>query len=518
MGRRDRLSLVIGAVVIALSIFAIGGATRLSQALIALATAALVASTLLSRRQLERWPPLLILLAAASAWTFVQWLPMPAGLVEALTPTLESLRADGTTLAGVDGTSRFSMDPPSTMRALTFFLTLSGVAIVALRQSISEQGRYVLLASVAAGCGLAALTTGIHELVGAGSLYGLYEPRHGEPLLMGPLLNTNHLGCLMALSVSLSAGLFMYQKQTAARRALWALNGVGCLVVTAATLSRGAIIGLAAGFLVVLFALLAQRLQSSQGSRRRKERFLSTTMPVGVMVACGLVVAVYLGAGSVMQQIENTSLDELHGTTSKFSAWKSTVTLIEESPWVGIGRGAFESTFTRVHPASAFATFSNPENEGLQAIVEWGIPAALVLGALAAWTLLLGLRRWNDGPLAAGALGAMVVVLFQSNFDFGLELLGLALPVTVVLSTLSYVPLREMSSAISKRVQIGRVAHALVIVLGAPLADGAHAGPRRGSRWPPRQGDGCRDPRHDREAPARLLRLCTAEQGAARKQ
>ena len=467
MGRRDRLSLFVGAGTVALAVLVIGGATRWSQALIALAAAALVLSTLRSRRAMERWPPLMILLGAAAAWTFIQWIPLPSGIVAALSPTLESLRADGTALAGVDGVSRLSMDPSSTLRALTFILTLSGVAIVALRLSISEQGRYVLLSCVAASAGLAALTTGLHELFGASSLYGFYEPRHGAPLLMSPLLNTNHLGCLMAVGVTTSAGLFMYPKQSSSRRAFWVLIGVGCLIVTAATLSRGAIIGLAAGFMVVLFTLLAQRMQTAnKGSRRRRERFFATTVPVGIMVACGLIVAVYLGAGSVMQQLENTSLDEIHATTSKFSAWKSTITLIEESPWVGVGRGAFESTFTRVHPASAFATFSNPENEGLQAVVEWGVPAAVVLGALAVWTLLLALRRWTDGPLAAGALGALVVVLFQSNFDFGMELLGLALPVTVVLATLSYVPLAEMSPQRSRRVQLGRVAHAVVILAG----------------------------------------------------
>ena len=101
----------------------------------------------------------------------------------------------------------------------------------------------MLLSGVAVAAGFAALTTGLHELFGATSLYGLYEPRHGEPLLMAPLLNTNHLGCLMAVGVITSLGLFIYPKQTSMRRTLWVLVGVGCLAVTAATLSRGAIIG-----------------------------------------------------------------------------------------------------------------------------------------------------------------------------------------------------------------------------------------------------------------------------------
>ncbi|MDB4963238.1 MAG: O-antigen polymerase [Myxococcales bacterium] len=468
MGRRDRLALVLCSVAIGIAVLAVGGATRWAQALIALAVSALVMSTLLSKRGFERRPPLLITLGVACAWTFVQWIPLPSPLVQSVSPTLEALRVDGVAIAGVDGFSRLSMDPSSTLRALTFLLTLSGVAFVALRVAIYERGRYGLMASVAGFAGLAALVTGIHELFDLRSLYGLYEPRHGQPLLMAPLFNTNHFGCLMAVGTVTSLGLFLYPKQSSLQRSMWVLVGVSCLVSVAATLSRGAMIGLAAGFIAMLFTLLAQRMQAIRGSsRRRREKFFATTVPVGIMIACGLIVAVYVGATGVMTQLENTTLDEVHAPTSKFAAWKSSIHLLEESPWVGVGRGAFESTFTRVHPASAFATFSNPENEGLQAILEWGIPASVVIGAMAVWMLFLALRRWKDGPLAASAMGAVIIVLFQSNFDFGMELLGLAIPVTVLLATLAYVPLAEMSPRLSTRVQAQRIAHAAVIFAGA---------------------------------------------------
>ena len=58
--------------------------------------------------------------------------------------------------------------------------------------------------------------------------------------------------------------------------------------------------------------------------------------------------------------------------------------LIHESPWAGIGRGAFEPVFTRVHPASAFATFSHVENEYVQAVVDWGVPGTIALAGILA--------------------------------------------------------------------------------------------------------------------------------------
>ncbi len=470
MNRRERLTVVVVASTVALAVLAVGGAPRTAQALVAVATAASIISVTFSKRAFERIPLLVLLFGAAAAWTFVQWLTLPSSLVHALSPTLETLRVDGSVVSGVETSAHLCADPPATLRALTFLLALGGIAFVTTRLAISERGRYALVAIVAGVCGLAAVVTGLHVLFGAKSLYGSYEPLNGQPLIMGPLLNTNHLGCLMAVGAVTSIGLFAYPKQTSFQRTGWAVCGVICLATVVATFSRGALIGFATGAVVTLFTLLAQRLRAlGDGSKRRREHFFATTVPVAVLIACGLVVAVYLGASSVMQQLENTSLQEVHTSTSKFAAWRSTIDLIEDAPWTGVGRGAFETTFTRVHPASAISTFSNPENEGLQAIVEWGIPAALVLGLLGAWFLLRALRRWNDGPLAAGALGALVVVLFQSNFDFGMELLGLAVPVTVLAATLGYVPLSEASSRHLSRLRIVRGLLAVVVVIGGAL-------------------------------------------------
>lgn len=458
------------AVATAVAILAIGGATRWAQAAVAGVVLSAASLVLLSRRAFERRPPLMVLLLVASAWTAVQLLPLPSGLLETLSPTLQGLREDGYALAGVHRASTMSVDPPSTLRALAFLLTLSGAAFVALRISVSERGRYLLTASVGGLAGLTALIAGIHELLGATALYGVYEPRQGVPPILGPLLNTNHLGCLMAVGAVVNVGLLLYAKQPVWRRVAWAASTVACIIVATATYSRGAVIGLGAGLVVTLATLFAQRMWAAEaaGSRRRREKFLATTLPIGIVVTCGLVVAVYLGAGTVMQQLEGTNMQEFHSPRSKFEAWRNSATLVEESPWVGVGRGAFEPAFTRVHPASAFYTFSHPENEAVQAVTEWGIPATLLLAALTVWMMLRGVRRWKDGPLAAGALGALMVVAFQSNFDFGMELLGLALPVVVLIATLTYVPLAEVSARRLRGLQVLRGAH-LVLILGGGL-------------------------------------------------
>jgi len=467
VGRRDRISAALVALAIGAAILALGGATRWAQSIVAAIAAVGVLAQINSRRGQVRWPPLLVLLGVASLWTCIQLIPLPASLVETLMPTLAAYREDGAQLAQVSVASTITMDVPATLRALAFLLTLSGVAFVALRLSSSERGRYLIVASVAACTGFAALLTGLHELLGATSLYGLYKPWQASPPILGPLLNSNHLGGLMAVGTVTSLGLAFYTRQAPLLRVVWWVVAVSCAVVTLASLSRGAVISLVAGLVVTLGAMLAHRMQSiERSSQRRREQFFARTLPVGVVIACSLVIAVYVGAGSAMQQLENTSLDEIREPRSKFAAWRSAMHLVEETPWVGVGRGAFESSFTHVHPASSVVTFSHLENEALQAVVDWGLPATLVFAGLAAWIGLLAIRRWRDGPLAAGALGALMVVAFQSNFDFGMELLGLAVPTTALVATLTYVGIRELRAGVRTRMRITRIAHGAAIALG----------------------------------------------------
>jgi hypothetical protein len=139
--------------------------------------------------------------------------------------------------------------------------------------------------------------------------------------------------------------------------------------------------------------------------------------------------------------------------------------LVRESPWQGIGRGAVETNQTRVHPASAYFTFSHLENEYVSALVEWGVVGALVMGGAFAWCVVAAVRRWRDGPLAAAALGALAMILFQSAVDFGIELLGIAVPVVIIGCTVQFVPLKP-SGAVT-RATILRVALIAALVLSS---------------------------------------------------
>ena len=477
MRLRDRIAIGAGVAAIGVAVLAVGGALRPAQAAVAVVVAIALAVQLWSRRRLERASPLVCALGLAAALTALQLVPLPDAVVEDLNPAGAALRDQGVAIADVGYWPSLSMDAAGSVSALAFFLILLGVAVVALRFSVTERGRYRVLAVVAAVCGATSLIVGLHEAFGATSLYGVYEPAQATPTVLGPLLNTNHLAGLTAMGAIAAFALFATGKQRANLRVLWGAVFVACLVTTLASESRGGVFALIAGGIVAAVVLVAQRLLGTRDRNRgaRRQQFLVGSLPLGIVTLCALLLIVYVSAGGVAQQLSGTSLSEVHEPRSKFAAWRSSVELIREAPWTGIGKGALEPAFTRVHPASAHVTFSHLENEYVQAVVEWGIPGAIAMALVLGWLAVVAIRRWRDGPLVAGALGGLAAIAVQSNVDFGMELLGVAVPATALAATVAYVPLREVVGGALWRARALRALHvaalgAAALVLLSPLS------------------------------------------------
>jgi tetratricopeptide (TPR) repeat protein len=191
-------------------------------------------------------------------------------------------------------------------------------------------------------------------------------------------------------------------------------------------------------------------------------------IPAAITVLCTLVLVVYLGGDKVRGEFAQTNFNELSDPRSKYAAWGSAIELFEEAPILGIGRGAFETAFTRVHPQSGQVTFSHVENQYLQTLIDWGLIGALAFAIAIGFAGLFLIRRWHRGTLTATAIGALAAVSVQSLVDFGLELPGVAVPTILVAATLFYVPVREASDSLRRKAaRMLAIAVALVVALVA---------------------------------------------------
>jgi O-antigen ligase/tetratricopeptide (TPR) repeat protein len=477
MRTRDRMTAGVGLLALLVAVLGVGGAPRSIVVVIVVLAAIAAAGQLGSRRKLEGVSPLILFLGMAVGLTALQLVPLPPGLRSLLAETGHDLIADGRVLMGASDVEwrPLSLDPPATLVELAKFCGYVLIAWMALRAAASERGRARLLMAVAGTAGLVTLIALVHELLGARTLFGIYSPSHSSPIVMAPLLNANHLACFVVLGAIIAAGLALHERKVPAMRVLWIAIAIGCVAVLLATRSRGGVIGFGAGATVMAVLVVLQRLRSAGDSSRKD--VMRIVIPAAITVLCTLVLVIYIGGGKVRNELSETRFDEFHDPRSKYAAWSSAIELFQEAPALGIGRGAFETSFTRVHPQSGQVIFSHVENEYLQTLLDWGVVGAIAFAIAIGLAGLYVLRRWHRGSLTAAAIGGLTAVGVQSLVDFALELPGLAVPVVIVASTLLYVPVRETTSSFARRCLRGAViGAAIVIALLAGSARGITVG------------------------------------------
>src|SRR5689334_1710549 len=133
MRSRDTATVVCGVTTMAAAVFAVGGALRWTQALVAILMTLTLIPFVWSRRGLVGTSPLVVLISLAAVFTAVQLIPMPGAVMSSLDPVNEKLRVEGSQLADVSPWHAITCDAPGTIRALAFFIILLGIAIFALR-------------------------------------------------------------------------------------------------------------------------------------------------------------------------------------------------------------------------------------------------------------------------------------------------------------------------------------------------------------------------------------------------
>lgn len=441
MSRRDRLSYAALVGVLVLGFALLGGGLRVPACAIALASVVAAIPGCMSSRRFRDRSPLIVALALMTALTAFQLVPFPAAITRVLSPEAHQAVVD-TYAALAESPPRVMMlsrDPAGTLVELAKLLGLTCVAFAALRLASSRHYRRRLLEAVAVAGAVLAVIGLVHHGLGLPRLFGIYLPRDNVPLYLTPLINPNHLAGLLALSAPIAVALTL--NSPGHSRFFWATCGLVAIIVCLLTRSRGGMIALAAGLLV--FTGLALGRRRTPAVSAENVNTLTVRVPAIAMALCALTLAVYFGGADVLSELSSTDASEWSAPDSKFAAWRSSAALLRDHWTTGVGRGAFESVFTRVHPAAAFHSYSHVENEYLQVAIDWGVPGALAIALTFAWLVVLALHRSRDSVLAAAAFGGLAGIALQNFVDFNIELPGVAIPVLMVLATLTYPQLRR---------------------------------------------------------------------------
>ncbi len=368
-------------------------------------TAALLLAVMVAyavqRRSLRFCPnPVTAAVLVALAVASIQCLPLPASLVSLLSPGARDIyavtRPDALRLS-------LSLDVPATAHWLVKLVALYAAAVLAPAAFPSREERRWLSAAVALGGVVFVLTS----LAGGDALDG------SEPL-RGALTNPNHAGTYLGLACFFAIAGWVRDEET--RWPLYAVATFVCGAGVFMTASRGA----ALSFVLAAWVVMVVWWRGSA-----KPALAGVVLMASALALAGMAYWVY-----------TTETVGRPKVIDKTALWPVVAGMVPDFGWLGVGRGAFATVFTRYTIFPVDLTFTHVENEYLQAVIDFGVPAALVLMGLLAWQVVRiarGVQRRTTMVVVVGLL----FVASRDIADFGASRLAIAVPCVLMLSALA---------------------------------------------------------------------------------
>jgi O-antigen ligase len=279
--------------------------------------------------------------------------------------------------------------------------------------------------------------------------------RPAEPGRIGGFFaNANHLAAFLSMVFFLSAGWLCFGRGGAVLKLWLAFCCVAMAVGMSLTVSRGALIGLAAGGMV--FSLLAFWMVW-----QTQRHLFWSVLGGGLMVS--------LLAGGVLWKVNEEYLrgraERLMLTQDiRLGIWESALAQHAESPWVGMGARSFFDGGTRLRSEKLPSWAAEPlfaHNEYLQLLADYGWVGAIALLLMVLVHVANGIRylRWfvrerflNSGRVMSmnlatciGALSALVATFVHAVVEFHFHVPATALAGALLLGTLANPGFEQMA-------------------------------------------------------------------------
>ncbi|MCA9655729.1 MAG: O-antigen ligase family protein, partial [Myxococcales bacterium] len=393
---------------------------------------------------------------ALTLLTLLQWAPIP-GLQAAVAPELHAQVVQALEGTGVSARPGLSPSPADTGLECARLLGLTLLFVAAAQLSWRAAATAVAITGA-----LVALLGFAHEALGMRAIYGLYVARDVDlsllPSMLSTFVNPNHQSGLLLLGIFSAAGLAADQHRLGldthdpskvdryGDRFLAAMAALTVQIpALVLSLSRAAILVLL--LLAPLALWLGLRHQrSDRFNQRRRSQHMS---PLRMVVALGLIGLFLLAAQHGAWRELGTLLDLGDPDAPEASKLRQVIDalpLVETSPWLGIGRGAFIDAFGPYDSAPSHVLHTHLESAPATAVIEWGpiFGGALVLATIVWWLhAMLVHRRRHDGAARQLVLLGLLAVGLQNLFDFGFEFLGVSAPAVALAGALSPEPGRR---------------------------------------------------------------------------
>lgn len=329
-----------------------------------------------------------------------------------------------------------TLDRPGHLRRMVLFLTVFGfgLSLFGLLQFFTWNGRY----------------------------FWLIEPSVAPSHPFASFVNHNHFAGFVEMIAPIPVALILTGVYRREKALLAAFAAVTMSVAIFVSLSRGGMISLTAGLLVVFVLAYAQGLARSEGEdwedswespddervvrvgshrQRLRGRLASLLIPMLLVAAIGAGI-LWVAADEVIdrvqpaggEQVEVSSLDRSGEGGSAFYQnrgfiWSDTWRIIRSHWGLGVGLGAYATAYSVYCERDRALLIGQAHNDYLQLLAEGGLVAG-GLGLLFLGLLVRSIRRSLAHPrpsrraLALGATGGLTAMLVHSVFDFNLQLIS----------------------------------------------------------------------------------------------
>ncbi|OPZ22781.1 MAG: O-Antigen ligase [candidate division BRC1 bacterium ADurb.BinA364] len=383
------------------------------------------------RSSLSIW----LLLLALGALVVLQTVPLPASLVERISPKraewqrefgqlLPELRMDSIPL---------SVHEESTRRALVPFaaalLAFFAGGLIGSRRHRARRAVFWLLA-----CSVLVALYGLLEQL-SGHRQILWIPYEGD-YARGTFFNRNHFAALLAMFAPVAVG-WMYFRSGAphlddeeaampatpwdvffTRQGLWLLAPAALALGVIQSWSRG-------GFASMVVGLALMLVLGFRGKMSRSAGIL------------GLLLGAVLFAYSLNSDYEivldrfSQVANERDSPLSRTTIWKNSIPIARDYRWFGVGLGNFPAVYRQYEQASPSSYPYQAHNEWLEALISLGAIGAAILGLcvflIAAKSFSRIHKTSDDFPWLLGAWCGLIGFAFHCVCEFNMHILGLSL-------------------------------------------------------------------------------------------
>jgi|HubBroStandDraft_6_1064221.scaffolds.fasta_scaffold08112_2 O-antigen ligase len=147
----------------------------------------------------------------------------------------------------------------------------------------------------------------------------------------------------------------------------------------------------------------------------------------GFAIAAAIVLVA--AGGQLTHQIESRGINDV----GRVDAWRSSLSIVYDHPWLGTGLGTFASVFSayRNPAAGVWGVWDHAHSTPLELLVEMGVPFSLLVFAL--WSIMLGflvraaIRGTGNRLYVIAGAGISTLATLHSLVDFSLQIPGFSL-------------------------------------------------------------------------------------------